>query len=155
MDYNKPRDGRVKRTANKRYGGNLSRETHKSGFLAFKTKVNTFANGYNKGFSIGLDIVKIIGFILLFAMLFSALSGTVNNKSFIGLLNVLETAPSMSNAWLNFQLPALGDWGVFNFLRDFFNGIGDIFYGFCFLLSCIGDCLVLILWFVRWLVLPV
>lgn len=61
--------------------------------------------------------------ILFLVLVFLAVLGVLKNEeivTFQGLLDFLANAPQFDLEWLNWSSVSLGDWGVFNFLRDFF-----------------------------------
>lgn len=67
----------------------------------------------NKG-----SIFSIVIMILLVISIF----GVLANKELIdfgGFLSILRNAPTIDLGWLNLSSASIGDWGAFNFLKDF------------------------------------
>lgn len=83
-------------------------------------------------------LTSIFGIFLLalfFVNVMRAATGNQDVFTFTRLLNAMQNAPSISLEWLStfqrFGQVAQGDWGIFEFLKNFINGFlgffGDIF----------------------------
>lgn len=65
-----------------------------------------------------VSIFGIVIFILLIISIFAVLSDK-QVIDFGGFLSILRNAPTIDLGWLNLSNASIGDWGAFNFLKDF------------------------------------
>lgn len=99
----------------------------------------------------GLGIFGLIVGILLSVSLIKSLIGG-SPVTFGGLLEYLSNAPSVNMSLKSFEvIPAFGDWGVFNFFSTFFNYFITIFNVLIFAFKGLGQVIVYIVYFVRFL----
>lgn len=92
----------------------------------------------------------IVGILLSVSLIKSLVGGTP--VTFGGLLEYLSTAPSIDMTLSSFNvIKPLGDWGTFNFLSNFFNYFITIFNVLIFAFKGIGQVIVYVVWFVRFL----
>lgn len=99
-----------------------------------------------------IGVLKLITIILLFF----AIVGALRNQelfTFKGLLDLFQNAPQIDLSWLNWETINLGDWGLFNFLRDFFNFFIEIVNVLAFAGTCIVQALLYVLYFIKALLL--
>lgn len=97
-------------------------------------------------------VLKLIFLILLIF----AVVGALRNQdifTFRGFLDLLQNAPQIDLGWLNWETINLGDWGLFNFLRDFFNFFIEIINVLAFAGTCIVQAILYVLYFVKALLL--
>lgn len=99
----------------------------------------------------GLGIFGLIVGILLSVSLIKSLMGG-SPVTFGGLLEYLSNAPTINMSLKSFEVIApLGDWGAFNFLSTFFNYFITIFNVLIFAFKGLGQVIVYIVYFVRFL----
>ncbi len=92
----------------------------------------------------------IVGILLSVSLIKSLVGGTP--VTFGGLLEYLSSAPSIDMSLKSFNvIKSLGDWGPFNFLAIFFNYFITIFNVLIFAFKGIGQVIVYVVWFVRFL----
>lgn len=94
--------------------------------------------------------------ILVLAIIVTArvLTGSSVEFSFKSLLDFASTAPSISANWSIVQNLIVGDWGLFEFLRNFINFSWSIFTVLICLCDLLFDSLAYIFYFVRGLFFP-
>lgn len=92
----------------------------KKGERLEKTRARNSRHAENVRF---FDLFGVVGGLLLGLALVFALSNPERELSFFGLLDFLSNAPQFDLQDLQFlgNLTQNGNWGFFNFLRDFFN----------------------------------
>ena len=99
----------------------------------------------------GLGIFGLIVGILLSVSLIKSLMGG-SSVTFGGLLEYLSNAPTINMSLKSFEVIApLGDWGIFNFLSTFLNYFITIFNVLIFAFKGLGQVIVYIVYFVRFL----
>lgn len=99
------------------------------------------------------SILGIVAVILLVATVFSVLRGNQEQVTFRGFLEFLQTAPSLDLEWLNWSALNLGDWGIFNFLKEIINFLVSVINVFAFAGTMLVQAVMYILWFSKWLLL--
>ena len=99
-----------------------------------------------------IGVLKLIFIILLLFVIVGALRNQ-ELFTFKGLLELLQNAPQISLEWLNWETINLGDWGLFNFLRDFFNFFIEIINILAFAGTCLMQALLYVLYFIKALLL--
>lgn len=110
----------------------------------------TFGTGVSKVGSSSFDVFKLVFLILIISLLFSSLIGT-ETKTFGGFLEYLRTAPTISKEIVSWKPVTLGDWGVFNWLRNFFVQFSGFFSRLALIGGSFLDAISLVLWFFTWL----
>ena len=90
-------------------------------------------------------------FLFIFIIAFSGfLRGEVaSDITFTGLLNYLSNSPSIDVSWSFIDLTIYADWGVFNFLKLFFNWFTDIIEVLVMLFGMIIKGLSFIIYFIK------
>ena len=103
---------------------------------------NSFSS--RSDFSVAGCVFKVFfGFMLIIALFWSLNSGADYTISFTSMLNYLSSAPTLDFTSIsNFDI--VSSWGVFNFLRDFFNLFARAFA----VLSWLGE---LLFDFIEWI----
>jgi purine-cytosine permease-like protein len=94
-------------------------------------------------------VFGVIVLVLAIIVIAQSLTGSTAPFTFQSLLDIASNAPSISANWSIVQDIILGDWGIFNFLRDFINfsiSITQVLVCICDLLF---DSLSYIFYFVR------
>lgn len=102
----------------------------------------------------GVNFFSLILVILIGVSLIRILKGGSGDiVTFGSLLDLLRDAPQISSEVLTFveQIEIIGDWGVFNFLRDFINDLVDLWSVLIWLGSSIVDLIIYIFYFLRWI----
>lgn len=108
---------------------------------------------YNKSFS-GHSIFALIFLVLFIYAYFSYVrTGKLDTISFSGLLEYLSTVPDISTTFNLVNISIGGDWGMFDFLRDFFNFFCNCFNVLCSVSGFIWQGLIFIIWCIRFLFL--
>lgn len=96
-------------------------------------------------------ILSLIFCILLIVMIFRKFTGNNNTPTFTSFLDMLTNVKTPSIPFVNFSFTVLGDWGVFNFLRDFLNVFVDLFNVILFLVNGIISLFQYVTSFITWL----
>lgn len=99
------------------------------------------------------SILGIVAVILLVATVFSVLRGDQEQITFRGFLEFLQTAPSIDLEWLNWSALDLGDWGLFNFLKEIIDFLVSVINVFAFAGTMLVQAVMYVLWFLKWLLL--
>lgn len=99
--------------------------------------------------------IGVLKLILSFLLIFAVVGALRNQEifTFRGFLDLLQNAPQIDLSWLNWETINLGDWGLFNFLRDFFDFCIDIINVLAFAGTCIVQAILYVLYFVKALLL--
>lgn len=100
--------------------------------------------------STGKSFVAILLAVLLLVLLIRVMNGS-SIPTFTSFLELLSSAPTVKVPFLSTVGTALGDWGVFNFLRDFIAFFNNIVNVLVFLFNGLANLVVYVVWFVRWL----
>lgn len=99
----------------------------------------------------GLGVFSLVVGVLLAVSLIRSLMGS-NPVTFGGLLEYLSNAPSINMSLNSFEVIApFGDWGAFNFLSTFFNYFITIFNVLIFAFKGLGQVVVYVVYFVKFL----
>ena len=101
--------------------------------------------------SSGMSILGIVFFILLLGLLIRTLQGSYNVPTFTGLLKTLSEIQRPEIPFINIASINLGNWGLFNFLRDFFLILLDVVNVAIFLCNGILVLMQYVSIFFRWL----
>lgn len=146
----KMRDSYVERGAQRKQAQLLAGEARIRDRLNRERSIRSRAHRAKAGFILGSghSILTIVFALLLV----SALLGVLLNResfTFAGLLEFFQTAPTVNFNFLDWTAVTLGDWGAFNFLRDFINFFLDIFNVIAFLGACLLQVLSYVLWFFK------
>lgn len=96
-------------------------------------------------------ILSLIFSILLLVMIFRKFTGNNTTPTFTSFLEMLTNVKTPSIPFVNYSFSSLGDWGVFNFLRDFLNVFVDLFNVILFLVNGIMSLFQYVVSFVSWL----
>ena len=96
-------------------------------------------------------ILSLVFSILLLVMIFRKFTGNSNTPTFTSFLDMLTNVKTPSIPFVNYSFSALGDWGVFNFLRDFLNVFVDLFNVILFLVNGIMSLFQYVVSFLGWL----
>ena len=136
------------RGLNKRTITSTSETTDVPGVNINSTKISRSV-GVKLGSGLGV-FGLIVGVLLSVSLIRSLLGGSP--VTFGGFLEYLSNAPSIDMSLKNFEvIPALGDWGVFNFLSTFFNYFITIFNILIFAFKGLGQVVVYLVYFIRFL----
>ena len=106
------------------------------------------------GLSSVYGLTRIFAFVigcLLLISLISSLTGTGVTRTFAGMLDFLSTAPEIPTDWLNWGTIEIGDWGILDFIANFFETLVTIVNAVVFFAVMIINALIFVLWFVGWL----
>lgn len=95
----------------------------------YVTDINTINRSRSTfNFRVLLRLLSIIAILILFIRLFWRLRGSSNTLNFTGFLKFLSNLNSVDIGAVNINSFVVGgDWGVFNFLRNFFNIFANLF----------------------------
>ena len=97
------------------------------------------------------DFIGIFGviFLVIFIIVFSnfILAGNHYTFTFKGLLEFLGDIPDVDVSWAYKDFTIYANWGIWNFLRDFFNGFISIIEFWFFLTGCLWQLLNLLFYF--------
>lgn len=99
------------------------------------------------------SIRGILAFVVLFLLLlnlFALVYGSGQEWTFSRFMSIVENVPKPDLSQLNrlINLEIVEDWGVFNFLRDFFNRFLDLFGVFFYVLNYIVQLISILVYFV-------
>lgn len=97
------------------------------------------------------NILSIVLGVILMACMIRVMSGTGNLPTFSSLLAVLTEVPTVQIPFLSTVITNLGDWGIFNFLRDFFQTILSVLDVFIFLINGFINIMLYVVYFMRWI----
>lgn len=112
---------------------------------------NLFRSERRRDFKTGLSILSLVFIIILAAGLLRKLSGGSSVPTFTGFLEMLTSVPDISIPFINAGIiQQLGDWGIFNFLRDFLNIFIDLLNIVVFLCNGIVQINLYVIYFLRW-----
>lgn len=104
-------------------------------------------------FDKGIGIVGLVGLLLLMFGLISYLSGKPP-VTFQGFLEFLQTCPAIDiTEVLSIPQIATANWGIFQVIGSFINGIITIINALMFIVTCIVNAVSIILWFLQYLFL--
>ena len=99
----------------------------------------------------GFSILGIVFMLILMAALLRKLSGGSSIPTFTSFLEMLTSVPDISIPFINAGIiQQLGDWGIFNFLRDFLNIFIDLLNIVVFLCNGFIQINLYVIYFVRW-----
>lgn len=122
--------------------------THlKSGAIKgdFKESKSTQSESHNH--------INLFGFLIIILVIISLAhflrTGNLSDITFKGFIEFLSNAPSFDISWSMVDLTIYGDWGIFNFLREFFNWFTDIWEVCITLFGMIIESIEFIFYFVR------
>ena len=101
-----------------------------------------------RGANVG-GILIILFVILLLVNILSSFLGTPD-RTVLGLLTSMQNVPEINLDFLNWSEVALGDWGIFNWFRDFVGYFIDIVSVVGFLGGSLINGVLFIVWFLKW-----
>lgn len=89
-------------------------------------------------------------FLVIFIIVFGNFVVASNHYTFTfkGLLDYLANIPKVDTSWVYVDLTIYTDWGIWNFLRDFFNGFISIIEFWFFLTGCLYQLLNILFYFI-------
>lgn len=96
-------------------------------------------------------ILSLVFLILLAVMIFRKFTGNNNTPTFTSFLDMLTNIETPTIPFVNYSFTTLGDWGVFNWLRDFLNVFVDLFNVILFLVNGIISLFQYVTNFILWL----
>lgn len=96
-------------------------------------------------------ILSLVFLILLAVMIFRKFTGNNNIPTFTSFLEMLTNIETPTIPFVNYSFTSLGDWGVFNWLRDFLNVFVDLFNVILFLVNGIISLFQYVTNFIMWL----
>lgn len=111
--------------------------------LVRKEKFNSFKQAGS--------ILGLVFMILLLAVLIQRFNGSDNIPSFTSLLEFFTNINPPSIPFVSFEPIAMGDWGIFNFLRDFIYTISQIVNVFVFFCNGLISFCTYVVTFFLWL----
>lgn len=95
-------------------------------------------------------LLSFLAILLMFVFVGNYLrTGMPFELSFKGFIEFLSNAPSFDISWSMVDLTIYGDWGIFNFLREFFNWFTDIWEVCITLFGMIIESIEFIFYFVK------
>lgn len=99
----------------------------------------------------GFSIVGIVFLLILVAVLIRRFNNSTDIPTFESLLTFLSEMPVPIIPFLSFSPTIFGDWGAFNFLRDFFANFSQIINVLIFLINGVLVLVNYIIVLMRWL----
>lgn len=96
-------------------------------------------------------ILGIIIVLMLLATLIRKLNGSDVTPTFTSFLELFSNVPEVAIPFQDFSAVNFGDWGVFNFLRDFISMLAEIVNVLIFLFNGIISVITYVVYFFRWL----
>lgn len=127
------------------HSGNATKEDLRSKIYERRVSSEKVSSGVPRG------IFTIIICVLLIAMLIRKLTGNNAVPTFTSFLEFLSLVDVPTIPFINFSSVSLGDWGFFNFLRDFFNIFVDLGNVVLFLINGMWSVINYIMVLFRWL----
>lgn len=138
----------------KAYGASVGSSDNRSPKMSARQVKNEFDKknqvrdrSFKDNFSV---LCLCLGIILSIALIKSLLGS--NPITFGGFLEMLASAPSVDMTLKSFEvIPALGDWGAFNFLSTFFNYFITTLNVMIFVFKGVIQVVIYIVWFIRFI----
>lgn len=147
------RKGEFERAADREINAARKEEARKEMYKQFAARqksrkiVQSRFDDLRRGFS----ILGIVFLLILCAVLIRRFNNSDDIPTFESLLHFLTEMPAPSIPFLSFSPSSFGDWGAFNFLRDFFATFSQVINVLIFLVNGLIVLVNYVIVFMRWL----
>ena len=102
-------------------------------------------------FSFSIKIFGIAFSVIVLCLILRRLSGLEDMPTFAGFLEMITNVPEVAIPFQVFNQTTLGDWGVFNFLRDFISILLQLVNVAIFLVNGVVSVITYVVYFFQWL----
>lgn len=116
-----------------------------------KAEKSAIRSERSQNFKTAGGILGIVLAILLLVAIIRTIQGGSNIPSFTGFLQMLTDVPTVTIPFIDYTPITLGDWGLFNFLRDFVATLAGITNFLIFLVNGCLNIVQYIVYFFRWI----